>query len=285
MTSPGLKIIFRKTVAVIKRDGVVGLLKRVLHVVRRLFMEWLYPNVDEVLAVFYVLQGKVTHKKMVDVGAHYGFALKPFLDDDFEVIAFEPDDENFCQLRKNFPESEHPNLRVDRRAVLDEARSSVSFFRSPVSSGISGLSEFHDSHQEAGLVDTVRLDAVLANAGWGDFDFLKIDTEGFDFFAIQSMDFSLGVPSVIVCEFEDRKTLPLGYRWQNMADHLVDSGFEVLVSEWYPIKEYGKRHRFRSIKRYPCSLEDVNGWGNLIATREAELMKQGVLEIERQLGK
>lgn len=97
-------------------------------------------------------------------------------------------------------------------------------------------------------------------------DFLKIDTEGYDLFVLQGFPWESGVrPGAIVCEFEDAKTLNLGYSFHDMAGFLVDRGYRVWVSEWHPVLRYGVRHDWRSLARYPCELGADDAWGNLLA--------------------
>jgi hypothetical protein len=79
-------------------------------------------------------------------------------------------------------------------------------------------------------------------------------------------------PSVVLCEFEDRKTLPLGHTYHDIANYLRGWGYEVIVSEWYPIAEYGQTHRWRRAVRYPVDL-DPYAWGNLLAVRPFDLSR------------
>src|SRR3546814_15144947 len=68
-------------------------------------------------------------------------------------------------------------------------------------------------------------------------DFLKIDVEGFDFFVIKGIDWDGVTPDVILWEFEDAKTLPLGYSSRDAYSYLVHKGYQVTISEWHPIGE------------------------------------------------
>ena len=61
--------------------------------------------------------------------------------------------------------------------------------------------------------------------------------------------------------------LCMNHCWSDMADYLIERGYEVLVSEWHPIKRYGGRHTWRLMQRYPCTLAEPNAWGNLIAVQ------------------
>ena len=57
----------------------------------------------------------------------------------------------------------------------------------------------------------------------------------------------------------------LGYDYHALATYLSKLGYVVFTSEWYPVVEYGKRHRWRSMLRYPVPLADTRAWGNLVA--------------------
>ena len=77
-----------------------------------------------------------------------------------------------------------------------------------------------------------------------------------------------------MCEFEDSKTTPLGYSYHDMAGYLVDKGYAVQVSEWYPVLQYGGNHRWRRFEHYPCELADPRAWGNLIAVLDGGHLRE-----------
>jgi FkbM family methyltransferase len=208
---------------------------------------------------------------MIDVGAHYGSELMPFLNMGWQIFAFEPDDKNRQKLLDSVMTHKNAALiNIDSHALSNESKQGLPYYRSKVSTGISGLSAFHQSHQEVQQVDTVTLteffkDKVLASVG-----FLKIDTEGHDLMVLQGFPWERFKPEVIECEFEDSKTVPLGYTFHDIASYLVEKEYIVLVSEWHPIIRYGIKHDWRTLMRYPCNLSNNNGWGNLIAFKEEE---------------
>lgn len=227
-----------------------------------------HAHLDETRAVRALLHGKKSGF-MIDVGAHEGHSLKLFLDDAWDVIAFEPDDVNRGKLTQLL--AQHRNghrVEVDTRCVSDRIQSKIPFFRSPQSTGISGLSAFHETHAQAQSVDTVTLGAYLERRPLGEVDFLKIDTEGHDLFVLKGFPWERQRPAVIECEFEDRKTVPLGYTYHDLARFLTERGYTVYVSEWHPIVRYGIRHEWRRLMRYPADLADEASWGNLVAFRD-----------------
>jgi FkbM family methyltransferase len=224
------------------------------------------PEIDEVAALHASLP-KTGDGVLVDVGAHHGSSLERFARDGWWVYAFEPDAANRAVLRRRI--SNLSRVAVDDRAVAPRDGDTVDLYTSHVSTGISALAPFHKSHRPTALVTTVRLDTYLSRVHA--VTVLKTDTEGYDLPVIRTFPWDRLHPRAVICEFEDRKTVLHGYTYRDLADYLVDRGYAVLLSEWYPVIEYGTRHRWRSIRPYPADLADPAAWGNLIGV-EAELV-------------
>ena len=222
------------------------------------------PNESELV---YQILGRNSDSTMIDVGAHTGGSLRPFANNNWYIYAFEPDLKNRKELQLSF--KKFPNISVYSEALSDKSKKNVPFYTSELSSGISSLKKFHETHSKANYVNIISLKKFCKDNKISNIDFLKIDTEGFDFFVLKGLDWSLIKPRVILCEFEDRKTLDLGYSYKDMANYLIERDYHVVVSEWYPIKDYGQNHKWRSLKKYPCELNDVDfGHGNLFAFKK-----------------
>ena len=228
-----------------------------------------HAHYDETDCIAELFKGVLPGQLMIDVGAHHGWAHAPFLARGWRIFAFEPDDQNRAKLLELLAKHKNKHLvDIDTRCVSNKSQKGVSFFTSEQSTGISGLSAFHQTHVEAQKVDTTTLTEFFQDRPLSSVDFLKIDTEGHDLFVLQGFPWERCKPAVIECEFEDTKTVPLGYTFHDLATYLVDKGFQVYVSEWHPIIRYGIRHDWRALMRYPCELSDPKGWGNLLAFRE-----------------
>lgn len=210
---------------------------------------------------------------MVDVGAHYGESFAPYLARSWQIYAFEPDPVNRAQLLKSVSAK---SIRLFDLAVGDREDDEVPFFASDESSGISGLSAFRETHREVSRVKLTTLRKVLNDEKVSHVDFLKIDTEGHDLFVLRGFPWERLKPDVVLCEFEDYKTKPLGYGYQTMGDLLLEKGYQVFLSEWAPIVKYGVSHQWRSWRAYPCGLKDPKGWGNFVAFRPG--MELGAVE-------
>lgn len=227
---------------------------------------WFPKNPKEYLFAYKVLSSYPRSKVMVDVGAATGTVLSPFADSDWKVFAFEPNNRNRNTLTRIF--GEHKNVVIDQRAISNITQSNVEFYSSELSSGISGLSAFHQSHRPNGTVDTITLGEYSKEIDIHDIDFLKIDTEGYDLFVLEGFPWNRIQPRIIICEFEDAKSIPLGYAWTDIAAFLDGKGYKIIVSEWFPIVQYGGSYLWRRFVEFPCSLGDPNAWGNFIASNE-----------------
>lgn len=230
---------------------------------------------DEVDMVYQLLKDSDKSGLMIDVGAHHGACLAPFAEDGWQVIAFEPDSSNRHHLAKAF--GTYENVIIDPHACSDQSQPEATFYTSAESTGVSGLSAFLDSHQASEKVSVTTLAQALETHGQSDqpVDFLLIDTEGFDLMVLKGYPWESGHhPRVILCEFENKKTQPLGYDFDDLAGFLLDLGYHLLISEWYPIKVYGGVHRWRQFMPYPGQLADPAGWGNIFAVKDKTLFKQ-----------
>lgn len=215
--------------------------------------------------------GLVPHSlTMVDVGAHKGTSFGPFVRAGWDVWAFEPSTVMYDALVARF--GQWRNLQLFPVAVSDTVADDVSFFTSEQSTGISSLLDFHESHELSEMVATRRLDALPLDT----LDFLKIDTEGFDRNVFRSRGEL--VPRVLVTEYEDNKTLALGYTAGEYAEELIEAGYVVWVSVWDPIVRYGGDHNWRSFTRYTGTAPDPESWGNFVAVHESVGIDPDVLE-------
>lgn len=226
---------------------------------------------DEIEIAYKALMSDGKPGLMVDVGAHYGKSLSLFAETGWTVFAFEPDSENRKRLTWSYGDLN--NVFIDPRAVSDHIQEKAPIYRSNISSGFSGLSSFDSSHEIAEEVDVTTLESFFGEKGISghEVDFLKIDTEGYDLQVLRGIPWQTVSPRLIVCEFEDSKTIPLGYTFHDLANFLEEREYKLVVSEWFPIIKYGSPHNWRRFTIYPCELEDHRAWGNIIATKEDNL--------------
>jgi len=201
---------------------------------------------------------------MFDIGAHFGSTLRPYLDRGWRVIAAEPDQTKIARLKRFV---DRPMFTLLPLAVGDREEAWLPFYISEESTGISSLIPFRDSHVEAGTVNLTTLARIIDDHDIGEIDFLKIDTEGFDYCVLRGLPWWRLKPEVILCEFDEQKTRGVAYDYHSLGDALLAQGYHVYLSEWFPIIRYGVKHDWRCINRYSCELIDPAAWGNFIAVR------------------
>lgn len=204
---------------------------------------------------------------MIDVGAHRGGSLVSFLAAGWRVYAFEPDPENRKHLRANVGLARR--IKIDPRALSERPEAARTFFRSEVSSGISSLHAFHHSHVGSIAVEVTTLRVFAQENGIDHVDFLKIDVEGNDLYVLKGAPLGPSWARIIMAEFEDRKTLSVGYTAADLFAYLVDHGYRLVISEWEPVEEYGRHHRWKRFCLYPAELSR-DAWGNVIAFAREE---------------
>lgn len=225
--------------------------------------------------IFELIKDLYENSVMFDVGAHVGSTLKPFLLNNWNVYAFEPNPnmykkiESFIKNNSDFAN----NLKLEKKCVNDIEQENLTFYLSEVSNGISSLTPFHNSHKKAPFtVSSIRLDNYMKTNNINHVNFLKIDTEGHDYNVLKSYPWHKDKPDVIECEFEDYKSVnKLNYNWKDMAEYLNKLNYKIIISEWYPITKYGGNHKWKGFKEYPCELDDKNGWGNFICFQDIKL--------------
>jgi len=217
---------------------------------------------DECRFVYEALGARFSKGVMIDVGAHVGSSLIAFAKSGWNIWAFEPDPQNRQKLNERV--KNRSNVCVINKAVSDNVKSNVAFYSSDVSTGISGLTAFHESHEESVRIETTTLDKFISEHGLTEVDFLKIDVEGHEMDVLNGLDFDKIKPRAIVAEFEDDKTRAHGYLMPDLARRFEDAGYVVFVSEWHPIERYGIKHSWNRMRRYPCDTSPTV-WGNLVA--------------------
>lgn len=200
---------------------------------------------------------------MIDVGAQFGTSFRPYLNQGWRIVAFEPDSTKLPKLEQYLS---NPKLSFFRKAVGDKPVESVQFYTSPESTGISSLVPFRDSHAPSETVEVTTLAIELPKLGVTSIDYLKIDTEGYDLSVLRGHDWSVR-PEVIMAEFDELKTRPIGHDYRAIGDLLLANGYDAYVSQWAPLVRYGSGHAWHSLAQYPCDLHHPDAWGNFIAVR------------------
>jgi FkbM family methyltransferase len=146
----------RRGWALIRVEGPVGAGRAIVRRLVRLSRRSHALSETELVADALLGNGQRTNGVMMDVGAHDGAVFADFAQRGWQVYAFEPDPKNRERIAVAF--GRQRNVHVDESAVSDVSQADAAVFVSSQSSGISGLSAFDDSHEQAGVVTTVTID-------------------------------------------------------------------------------------------------------------------------------
>jgi len=218
-------------------------------------------GINESVIAYHYLQQIKCSRTMIDVGAAHGSALRVFAGDGWKVWACEPNPENRSVLERVV--SAYPCVTVWPYAISDKRQDDVSFFTSSVSSGLGSLTPFDPSHRPQYKVDIRTLADLFPDKFV--LDFLKIDTEGYDLFVLKGVPWERMHPHLILCEFDNHKSIPLGYRMEDMAEYLQLLGYRVWVSESATIPDYGHLPEWKGFYRFGSHHVDSTSTGNLFA--------------------
>jgi FkbM family methyltransferase len=139
-------------------------------------------------------------RRLVDVGACMGAMTKPFLAEGWQAVMFEPDERCHPQLAA-LAQLHAGSVSLEKAAVTTGHTGSVAFHVASMT-GLSGLSVSPFASDVATTeVPAVSLNKYIADKGWNDIDFIKIDAEGFDLDILRSVDLGRVTPRLIMVEF------------------------------------------------------------------------------------
>ncbi len=141
-------------------------------------------------------------RRLIDVGACMGAMTKPFLEEDWQAVMFEPDVR--CHQRLADLVNAYPRFaRLEKAAITADREGSIPFHVAGAP-GLSGLSSSPYADDVAVTdVRAVKLASYIASNGWTNADFIKIDAEGHDLAILGSIDFSKVAPRLVMVEFGD----------------------------------------------------------------------------------
>lgn len=233
---------------------------------------------DETQLIHSTLQKEsIVNPLMVDVGACQGDALMPFLNDKWIVHAFEPDRNNYILLKER---TLNHSIIINSKAVSNKVQDQVAFFSSQESVGVGSLLKFSNNHQYSHEVEVTTLGLYCSENNIDKIDFLKVDVEGYDKLVLEGLDWDSIKPSIIMCEYEDKKTKKLNYSMHDLILLLEDRGYKVMVSVWYPLNKYGGAHKWEKFVYSDFETISDDTWGNIIATNNDKLWNQLLIKAQ-----
>lgn len=122
--------------------------------------------------------------RFIDVGANQGEWSASLLAQSpgAHGLLFDPSGSAVSALTKRF--ASNGCLKIIGKAVSDSI-GEMEFYEEPAAGETSSLIRAVSNNALARKVEITTLDAELAQAGWDEIDYLKIDAEGFDFYVLR----------------------------------------------------------------------------------------------------
>ncbi|MEA5532940.1 FkbM family methyltransferase [Crocosphaera sp. XPORK-15E] len=165
----------------------------------------------------------------VDVGANVGdwtSILLKYSDSPKKGILYEPSPTVFMTLKQKL--SNHQGLSF-RQVAVGEDEGRATLHENPKSTNVSSLISPRGSTEQT-EVDIVSLDKDLLNFNIEKIDFLKIDTEGYDFQVLKGAYEFLKRQAIGLIQFEySHNWIPASSTLKAAMNYLESCGYEVLL--------------------------------------------------------
>jgi FkbM family methyltransferase len=172
---------------------------------------------------------------VVDIGAHIGYYTlqsSRLVGENGHVYAFEPDPANFSLLTKNVEVNQSHNVTCVHQAVSDKSGEAELFIsRFSVSHSLS--SDVAESIKKT-AIQTTSLDDFFERAGWPKVDFVKMNIEGWEYYALLGMTklVSLSPDLKMMLEYHPNHLIAAGVTGEAFFRKLSEMGFIVrLIDE------------------------------------------------------
>jgi FkbM family methyltransferase len=182
---------------------------------------------------------------LIDVGAHHGETIKLFNSkfNIHNIYAFEPSYKNFKILEKKTKNIKNTNLKIYNYGIgeteglfdfneSDESQSSTLVkinYNSKYYKRKKNLLRFFKKEQDLFFTTKVNIKTLgnfLKNQKIDNVEILKIDTEGYDFNVIKSLENNLSLIKYIYFEHHFHNMLRKDYTFTQIHNFLINNGFK-----------------------------------------------------------
>lgn len=175
---------------------------------------------------------------LLDIGANIGSITMPVCvaRSDVKVICIEASRKVFSYLEKNISVNKLNNCILVNKAIADSDNREVGFFNPDDLFGKGSMSLSHTSPTEK--VQTITIDSLLAELKIPELDFIKIDIEGFEYFAFKGAEKTLlqtNAPDILFEFLDSAETADRNLKPGDAQILLVNYGYTL-----YKIGPYNK---------------------------------------------
>ena len=161
----------------------------------------------------------------LDIGANIGWfsvLLSKLASDEARIFAFEPEPSNFELLEHNLKQNECANVVAVNKGVSDKDGVMSLYLHPDKNRGRHSL--IPDSSLRKIEVDIVSLDSFFNATPPGKIRFLKIDIEGYEYFAFKGAQKLLAHVPMILMEYSPH-LYNIGFTNDDLLDTLMDLSF------------------------------------------------------------
>ena len=198
-----------------------------------------HPNFDSVgvldLSLHYLMQTRGQALNLIEVGANDGKSsdhlYKYIVNYPWRGLLVEPQPDAFERLKVNYG-AFHGRLSFENVAISNDPKP-ITLYRAPKTDGSTVASsnkkttakqlQISVSDLEMIQVPTATIDGLIAKHRFENVDVLQLDTEGFEWIAMQTMDLRKTRPMLIGFEHGHLSPDSIG----RMTRHLNDHGYQV----------------------------------------------------------
>lgn len=238
---------------------------------------------SSLVARYLTLRGE-SPRNMLDIGAHRGSTLRPFLKRAFAIAAIEPNPDLVSHLVRTFGDRE---VKVLPFAVHPSMSGTVKLHLLPESDGGSSLLKPKNGHIEGRTVDVscMTVQELVQGLQQTQFGAIKVDTEGLDADVVHCLIQENVMADAWIWEWHKQDEEREYITNQLLLEFFRQQGFEVFTSQWWREGKPGQMHVWRSLRKVkPSDSPDVHGWGNYIALREPHLWSVWAVSLWIEIG-
>lgn len=113
-----------------------------------------------------------------------------------------------------------------------------------------------------------QLQAKIKEDNVETIDFLRLETAEQDLTLLKALPWSSIKVNVVQCQFNPKKSNAHSHELEDISQYLMKKGYQVIVSEWYPQRQYRLQSDWYRLWIYPGSPSSPNAWGQLLAFKE-----------------
>lgn len=186
----------------------------------------------------------------LDVGANvgtYALFIAKRIGPSGKLIAVEPDPTNLRYLRQNVEANKLSQVAIEAAAAGAEA-GTVDLLIHPTNRGEHRVAKDPDCDGTRVSVPLVRLDDLVSQHGMGKVDFIKIDIEGFEYWALRGLEETLRTQQpILVIEHSGEATTNYGVSTDDAKELLLAAGYKPFVLVSRRLRPYDFKEQFADV--------------------------------------